>query len=59
MLGLVLAAVIGAGLTYFLADYGFVQYRGRLGPDVYILVKLLAGGVVGVLLWAVVARTKR
>ncbi len=59
MLGLVLAAVVGAGLAYFLADYAFVQYRGRLGTDIYVLVKVFAGGGVGVFLWSVIARAKR
>ena len=59
MLGFVLAAVIGAGLAYFLADYAFVQYRGRLGPDIYVILKVSAGGIIAVILWAIAQKTKR
>ncbi len=59
MLGFVMAAVIGAGLAYFLADYAFAQYRGRLGPDIYVLVKVFAGGIIAVTLWAIAQKSKR
>ncbi len=59
MLGFVLAAAIGAGLAYFLADFAFVQYRGRLGTDIYVILKLFAGGIIAVTLWAIAQKSKR
>ncbi len=59
MWGIVLAAIIGAGLGILAGEFAPPHFRSQLGADLYFYVTMFAGGFFGVVVWSFVQRWRR